>query len=189
MTGGGIREGMENVLDLYFLSIAAYWVMEVGAQRYKGSRTMGGRDPSMLLIFIPFWVSLLAPLVERELVGTQASFLTVTAGGVLIILSGMVRAKGILDMAGRFSMAIEDTGELVDTGVFAHIRHPLYLGNLLIFLGCPLFMGAVWSWSVAVVGATGIWIRIRKEERFLIRTMPGYIDYMERTKAIIPGLL
>ena len=39
MDGEGIGDAMDGVLDLYFMAVAAYWILEVGAQRYTGTRT------------------------------------------------------------------------------------------------------------------------------------------------------
>jgi protein-S-isoprenylcysteine O-methyltransferase Ste14 len=69
--------------------------------------------------------------------------------------------------------------QVVSTGVYAFVRHPMYLGGILMFLGTPLLLG---SYGVLLVG-TALTIllmaRIRKEEEMLERELGGYRDYMQ----------
>jgi len=51
--------------------------------------------------------------------------------------------------------------KLVEIGLYKHIRHPLYLGNLLLFIACPLLLVSRVSWAFTAIGLIGILIRIR----------------------------
>jgi len=110
-------------------------------------------------------------------------------GALFFAAATVVRAKARLDLRG-FSVSIEkrEGQNLVETGLYKHIRHPLYLGNLFLFVACPLFLASRFSWILTATGAAGILVRIKLEERFLLENMDGYREYMAKTSALFPGL-
>jgi protein-S-isoprenylcysteine O-methyltransferase Ste14 len=71
---------------------------------------------------------------------------------------------------------------VVDTGLYAVVRHPMYVGAILLFMGLPLWLG---SWAGALVALVPVAILVRRigiEERFLRETLPGYPAYAERVR-------
>ena len=72
--------------------------------------------------------------------------------------------------------------KLIDTGLYAHVRHPLYTGIILWFMGTPLALDSILAFIPAVLSSLGIIIRIKFEEEMLIKGMEGYQDYKERVK-------
>jgi len=99
-----------------------------------------------------------------------------------------VRVKAHLDIGPSFSMAVEvpSGGGLSRQGLYSVIRHPLYLGNALLFIGCPMFMASRFSWAAAALGLAGIIIRIDLEERYLMERVEGYREYRRDIYKIIP---
>jgi protein-S-isoprenylcysteine O-methyltransferase Ste14 len=85
---------------------------------------------------------------------------------------------------------VKKNRELTQTGPYAHIRNPLYLGSILIAAG---FAVALLSWPVALVLALGfavIYIPvIASEERFLRATFPDFDEYCRRVPRLIPRLV
>jgi protein-S-isoprenylcysteine O-methyltransferase Ste14 len=80
--------------------------------------------------------------------------------------------------------------EVVDTGLYGLIRHPLYAGNLLSWAGASLWLGS----TAALLGVLGLVLftvaRIAVEEAELRRTLPGYEAYARRVRArLIPFLV
>lgn len=77
---------------------------------------------------------------------------------------------------------VERGHAVVDTGVYAVVRHPMYAGGIGLFVGLPLWLG---SWAAALAAAVPIAlvvVRLVLEERFLRRELPGYVAYAERTR-------
>ena len=74
------------------------------------------------------------------------------------------------------------------TGPYRFVRHPIYLGGLLITLG------EVWlRWSPLVVALNLLFVaaqivRLRYEDEILDRAFPEYREYRARTSALIPGI-
>jgi protein-S-isoprenylcysteine O-methyltransferase Ste14 len=80
--------------------------------------------------------------------------------------------------------------DLIDTGPYRYVRHPIYTSLLLAFVGTALKEGDVRGiFAVAIVFAS-FWRKLRMEERMLGEAFgPAYTAYRNRTKALIPGVL
>ncbi|MCL5280874.1 MAG: isoprenylcysteine carboxylmethyltransferase family protein [Planctomycetes bacterium] len=79
--------------------------------------------------------------------------------------------------------------KVIDTGPYAIIRHPLYLGGLLMFTGIPLALGSCWALIPTAVGTLVIIVRIVLEERTLQAELEGYKKYAARVRyRLIPGV-
>ena len=74
------------------------------------------------------------------------------------------------------------------TGPYRFVRHPIYLGGLLITVGevWLRFSPLVVCLNVLFVAAQ--LVRLRYEEQILARTFPEYQEYRARTSALIPGI-
>lgn len=86
-------------------------------------------------------------------------------------------------------VTLQNDHQLVDTGIYAVIRHPIYLRALMVFVGLPLLFR---SWLVLPVLPLGAWFvcyRIRREERLLAETFgEQYRAYSGRTRRLLPYL-
>jgi protein-S-isoprenylcysteine O-methyltransferase Ste14 len=72
--------------------------------------------------------------------------------------------------------------KVISTGPYALVRHPMYAGALIMFLGIPIALGS-W-WGLLVIGAIVpalIW-RLLDEEKFLARNLPGYAEYQNKVR-------
>jgi protein-S-isoprenylcysteine O-methyltransferase Ste14 len=71
---------------------------------------------------------------------------------------------------------------VITTGPYALVRHPMYLGVVLMFLGVPLVLGSAWTFvPVAAMTLLLMW-RAVLEERLLCRELAGYEEYVKRTR-------
>jgi protein-S-isoprenylcysteine O-methyltransferase Ste14 len=78
---------------------------------------------------------------------------------------------------------------VISSGPYAFVRHPMYSGIMLYFLGIPLLLGSWWGVAFAPVFAVLFAIRARIEERALVEGLPDYADYAERVRyRLVPGL-
>jgi protein-S-isoprenylcysteine O-methyltransferase Ste14 len=83
-----------------------------------------------------------------------------------------------------------DRGQrVIDTGPYALVRHPLYLGALLMWAGIPLSLGSLWALLPGALGAVVLVVRTILEDRTLQAELPGYQDYTHRVRhRLIPGV-
>jgi protein-S-isoprenylcysteine O-methyltransferase Ste14 len=71
---------------------------------------------------------------------------------------------------------------LIDTGLYAHVRHPLYAGILLMTLTIPIALGSWWGLIPAAMAVLTLVVRIESEEEMLIKGMDGYWEYQTRVR-------
>jgi protein-S-isoprenylcysteine O-methyltransferase Ste14 len=78
---------------------------------------------------------------------------------------------------------------VVSTGPYAWVRHPMYSGTILLFVGVPLLLGSWWGMALSPLFVILFAIRSGIEERALIAGLPGYADYTRRVRyRLVPGL-
>ena len=83
-----------------------------------------------------------------------------------------------------------DDHQLVESGPFAWVRHPIYTGLALLTLAIAVAYGHLSQlWIGAPIYALGTWLRVTEEER-LLRAMfgPAYDAYAARVKRFVPGI-
>jgi protein-S-isoprenylcysteine O-methyltransferase Ste14 len=67
--------------------------------------------------------------------------------------------------------------KVISTGLYKLVRHPMYMGALLVFVGMPLSLGSLWGlFVIALLVPALIW-RLLNEENFLLKNLPGYAEY------------
>jgi protein-S-isoprenylcysteine O-methyltransferase Ste14 len=83
----------------------------------------------------------------------------------------------------------ERAHHVISTGPYAWVRHPMYSGVVLFFIGAPLLLGSWWGVAMAPLFVVLFAIRIAIEERALIAGLPGYADYTAQVRyRLVPGI-
>lgn len=111
----------------------------------------------------------------------------------IICLSGLIVclwARTVLGANWSSWVTFKENHELIRSGPYQIVRHPIYSGLLLMLLGTMVAVGRLQG-VIALAGAfLGIWIKLRQEEALMLKHFgPAYQDYKSHTKALIPGLL
>lgn len=84
---------------------------------------------------------------------------------------------------------VEKEQQVITTGPYAIVRHPMYTGLLIMQLFTPLALGSYWALIFSFLFIPMIIFRIRKEEAVLLRDLPGYTDYCIKTRyRLIPSV-
>jgi protein-S-isoprenylcysteine O-methyltransferase Ste14 len=78
---------------------------------------------------------------------------------------------------------------VVEAGPYRQIRHPGNLGNILLNTATPLMLASRWAWIPAGVSILLIFVRTFLEDRFLCVKLPGYSEFIRRTRSrLLPGI-
>ena len=80
------------------------------------------------------------------------------------------------------TIEVQSGQKVVDTGLYAVVRHPMYTATTLLFLAMPLVLASPLSFVVMLLYLPLIIQRIRHEEALLERELEGYSDYMRRVR-------
>ncbi len=108
-------------------------------------------------------------------------FLVITADAVA--LAGLYIVHSVFKVNSHTSSVIEisEGQRVISTGPYAHVRHPLYSGALLMLLATPIALGS-WRGLIAIPPLILVIIlRLLDEERFLRQSLPGYEEYCRLT--------
>lgn len=80
------------------------------------------------------------------------------------------------------TIEVQEGQKVIDTGLYALVRHPMYSATLLLFLSMPLVLGSFYSFIIFLLYPFIIAKRIIHEEEFLERDLEGYSEYKKKVK-------
>ena len=80
------------------------------------------------------------------------------------------------------TIEVAEDQQLIDSGPYAVVRHPMYAGALIMIAGIPLALGSWWGLIPAVLLVPVIVWRLIREEAFLADNLDGYVDYRSRVR-------
>ena len=100
------------------------------------------------------------------------------AGDVLVAVGlGIALLVVVQNSYAAANVTVEAGQKPVSTGLYGFVRHPMYLGNLVMMLGIPLALGSYWALLIVVPGIFVLAVRILDEEKMLEQELDGYRDY------------
>ncbi len=114
-----------------------------------------------------------------------------TVVGVLLGVAGLALAlKGLVDLRGALTPLPRPRAgaELVETGVYGLVRHPVYGGLVVAAVGWGLFTASLVT--LATAGVLLVFFRLKsgREEVWLRERYPAYEAYTHRTRRMLPGI-
>ena len=114
--------------------------------------------------------------------GWSAVPAAVSAAGDVLVSAGLGIALLALiqNSYAAANITVEPGQRPVSTGLYGFVRHPMYLGNLIMMVGIPLALGSYWGLLILVPGVLVLAIRILDEETMLEHELDGYRDYARK---------
>lgn len=149
------------------------------------------------VIMAVYTVLLLATLVLAGLDVGRFQWSHTPVAVQVLGLMGMVLAGGLVFWTiltnaylGRMVRIQEDRGHQVVTGgPYRCVRHPMYVGIILLFPCMALFLGSWWALALAILIAMLMVIRAALEDRTLQAELPGYAEYAQQVRyRLLPGV-
>ena len=135
------------------------------------------------LTAIGFIAMLVVPALAHRFGWLTVPLSVAVAGDVLVALGFLIIF--FVYKENSFASAIIEVvpeQEVISTGPYALVRHPMYLGGLVLFLGIPLSLGSWWGFCVIAVMMPALIWRLLDEEKFLAKNLPGYAAYRKQVK-------
>lgn len=109
-------------------------------------------------------------------------WLTIVASILFLIGYGMyvevMRENAYLSR----TIEVQEGQQLIDTGLYGIVRHPMYTATILMFTSIPLILGSFWSLIIFAIYPLLMVLRIKNEEQVLAAGLKGYTDYQKRVK-------
>jgi protein-S-isoprenylcysteine O-methyltransferase Ste14 len=182
------------IAGLWLLFVTYWAVAAMGAKRNAGSCLWRGGIGLRLVVILLIATVLRPPSLREFLAETQRS-----AGhsdilgwtGVVLCAFGFglaIIARWHLGRNWGMPMSRKEQPELVTSGPYAHLRHPIYTGLILAMLGSAIGVNIFWAVMLVPVGAYFIY-SARREETVMLQLFPEqYAAYIARTGMLAPRL-
>jgi len=111
-------------------------------------------------------------------------------GMTLVVIGLVIRIHSMLTLKQFFTYSVTkvENQKIIETGLYKFLRHPGYLGQLIIFIGISISISNWISILAMMIPVTlGFLYRIKVEERFMLEQIgEDYVNYQKRTKRLIP---
>ena len=132
---------------------------------------------------VGFTAGLVVPALDHRLHWSRVP-LAVSVAGDIVVAAGFLIIFFVYRENSFASATIElaPDQKVISTGPYALVRHPMYLGGFMMFVGIPLALGSWWGLLVFTLMMPAIIWRLLDEERFLASNLAGYSEYVRRVR-------
>lgn len=130
-----------------------------------------------------FMAMLVVPALDHRFHWSLVPIYGVVAGDVLVALAFLIIF--LVYKENTFASATIEVypgQKVVSTGLYALVRHPMYMGGLLLFIGISPSLGSWWGLFVYLLIMPALIWRIFDEEKLLTKNLPGYGEYKNKVK-------
>ena len=114
----------------------------------------------------------------------------VILGNILVAVGlGIAQLVVIQNSYAAATITVEAGQKVVSTGLYGLVRHPMYVGTLIMMVGTPLALDSYWGLLAIVLALPVLAARIEDEERMLRQELDGYDEYTHKVHyRLVPGV-
>jgi protein-S-isoprenylcysteine O-methyltransferase Ste14 len=142
------------------------------------------------LAAVAFAGTIVFPALDHRFGWSAAPMYLVIAGDGLVVLGLLVIF--FVFKENTFTSAvieIDAKQHVIATGPYAIVRHPMYLGVVVMLSGVPLALGSLWGLLATFPVTFAVVWRLLDEEKFLAKNLPGYAEYRSKVRYRLLPLL
>ena len=176
---------------LWNVLLIVWLAMLVGRKSTKQSETAWERVQHVVPVLVAFWLLFESSWSVLDLRVVPETPAVLWVGVLLTALGVGISVWARLSLGANWSgmVTLKKGHELVRKGLYRWIRHPIYTGILLGFVGTALIKGHVRSWVGLAILWTSFYFKARREERFLRQEFgEGFEEHARRTGMFLPKL-
>ena len=187
---------LHSIISALWIAFVVYWV--ILARSAKRSVSVGAKWKHIAIRFCILVLIVIAVSSAtlrhgaRVAQAYQASHALMAATGIIVVALGLAFAVWARIRLGRnwgTPMSQREDPELITSGPYAYVRHPIYSGIILAMVGSSIGHTVAWALPLVLFGAYFIY-SARREEEFMCRQFPqSYPAYMRRTHMLVPYVL
>ena len=121
---------------------------------------------------------------------SQVPTAVVVLGDVLVAVGlGMSMLVVNQNNYAAATITVEEQQPVISTGLYGVVRHPMYVGALIMMVGMPLALDSYWGLVTVVPGLAVLAMRIDDEEKMLRQDLEGYSEYTQKVHyRLVPGV-
>ncbi|MET0474087.1 MAG: isoprenylcysteine carboxylmethyltransferase family protein [Mycobacterium sp.] len=162
-------------------------------RRMKGGPTAETRPVQRIVMtatVLSVVVQLAVSAFDHRFGWSSVALPVVVLGDVLVAVGLLLAQLVIVQNAyAAATITIEEGQPLVSSGLYGMVRHPMYLGALVMMVGTPLALDSLWGLVVLIPAWFALAIRIGDEEKMLIAGLAGYDEYTRKVRyRMLPGV-
>jgi len=173
-----------GIFIIFYVSILIYFSFtnpQYAETRYRAAETETTQKMAMGMLIV-------SVLIMFVVAGLDFRFQCSHIPSIVIAISSIIMGLSMLmiffamkqnSYASRV-IEIQENQELIDTGIYGVVRHPMYLAFTILFLAAPFTLGSWFAVLPAIFIPVFLTIRIRNEEEVLKKGLRGYEEYMKR---------
>jgi len=185
----------QGLFALVWIAWAIYWLASARNTKVTVRReALGSRllhiAPLLLAAALLCMPEGMAPPLDRRFLRpslwTFWTGLSLTVAGLLFC----VWARRHIGANWSGTVTLKQDHELVRSGPYALVRHPIYTGLLLGFIGSALACGQLRGVLAVALVAWALWRKLRNEERWMLEQFgAAYAQYCRQVRALVPFVL
>lgn len=163
------------------------WMLQNMPDLLERRMHMKEREPAqkkiILFTFPYFLLAFLLPGLDQRFGWSDVPAWLALAANGLVFLGYMITVA--VFRANRYAsrvVEVDEQQQVIDSGPYALVRHPMYTGATLMYLASPLALGSYWAMIPALAIIPILVARALNEEQVLSRELAGYKEYMQRVR-------
>ncbi|HXB11624.1 MAG TPA: isoprenylcysteine carboxylmethyltransferase family protein [Bacteroidia bacterium] len=181
-------------LIIAYVFLATFFLLDTFLRKGKTAKSLdktASDNRSTLFLVITFFTVLFISVILNCLkIGTFHNELISIIGLLIMAIGLFIRISSILTLGKYYTRKLltTDTQEIVQNGIYKYLRHPGYLGTILIWSAAGIAMQnlAVFIMATVLILAS-YYYRITNEEKMLLETFgEKYTDYKKHSWRIVP---
>jgi len=172
-----------------FLIKIGFWISKLSSTK-KTVKNKGGEVLRFFFYFFIIFFAYLQYKIDFLSINLWPNTLVTKIIADIVTLAGllvMLWARKTLDSNWSANIVLKEKHELITSGPYAYVRHPIYTGLSLMVLGVVLYVNTLAFTIFFVLFFFGAYYKAKKEEKLLISHFSNkYIEYKKKIKALIP---
>lgn len=152
-------------------------------RRFKTKEREAKQKTLIKISLAIFLIGFLIPGLDRNFGWSSVPFEAVIAANLLVLIGYLICFLAFREnsYAAR-TIEVEQGQKVISTGPYSVVRHPMYIGVLLMYNATPIALGSYWALPLFMFTIPVIIYRILNEEDVLRRKLPGYTAYCRKVK-------
>jgi protein-S-isoprenylcysteine O-methyltransferase Ste14 len=169
-----------TVTGLYF-SIKDPALMERRKQAGPAAEQSTGQKIMIMVAYLSILAVLVFSALDHHFGWSQMPAYVSIIGVGLVVLANVIwfYVQKENTFVGS-TVQIFEGQKVISTGPYALVRHPKYVGDLVLLIGIPLALGSWWGLVILALQIPGLVWRILDEEKLLKKDLPGYVEYTQK---------
>jgi protein-S-isoprenylcysteine O-methyltransferase Ste14 len=176
-----------------WITFLVYWLatasgVKATAERKSFASSLAYRLPvvigGILLLVLRWHYPMNLPITPESIVTWYAGAPVCVAG-----LAFCIWARWTLGGNWSSNVQFKEGHQLIRKGPYRFVRHPIYTGILVMCSAPAVQFGRVHFWLGLLLVAIGLWIKLKQEERVMLKHFPEYSEYQKQVRALLPFVI